>query len=95
MNRHYYAEEVGEFFHRVHCHLPHVRIHTHILVGFPGESDKDFQCTLDFLDQHPYVWFSAYPFSPVPGTTAALLSGDIPRADVDSRMAQLPQERCL
>jgi threonylcarbamoyladenosine tRNA methylthiotransferase MtaB len=42
-----------------------------ILVGFPGESEEDFQNLYDFLRQSPLTYFHVFPYSPRPGTQAS------------------------
>jgi threonylcarbamoyladenosine tRNA methylthiotransferase MtaB len=44
-----------------------------IIVGFPEESDEDFEQTTHFLEQSPLTYFHVFPYSPRPGTAAASL----------------------
>lgn len=46
-------------------------VSTDIIVGYPSESDEDFQLTIDFLDRLPLVRVHSFPFSPRKGTIAA------------------------
>ncbi len=71
MNRQYTRDAFVQMIDRVKAVLDRPAISTDIIVGFPGESDKDFQ---DSLDMAKFVEFSkihAFPFSPREGTAAA------------------------
>ena len=49
---------------------PHVSLGADILVGFPGESDLEFEKMFQFLEKSPLTYFHVFPFSPRPGTEA-------------------------
>jgi threonylcarbamoyladenosine tRNA methylthiotransferase MtaB len=53
--------------------LPHAALGADILVGFPGESNSDFEKTLSFLEHSPLTYFHVFTYSPRPGTKAATL----------------------
>jgi len=50
---------------------PHASLGADILVGFPGESDQDFQHLHDSLHRSPLTYFHVFPYSPRPGTPAS------------------------
>ena len=69
--------------------VPGVEISTDLIVGFPGETDENFEGTLAVLNE---VWFSqVFPFkySPRPETAAAALPDDVPRETKDARLARV------
>ena len=68
---------------------PHVALSTDIIVGFPGETDADFQLTLDLLERVRYTSLYAFMYSARPGTTAAQLPDDVPLAVKKARLAQV------
>lgn len=51
--------------------LPAASIGADIIVGFPGETEDDFEKTYIFLDQSPLTYFHVFPYSPRPGTEAS------------------------
>lgn len=56
---------------RLHANLPMAALGADILVGFPGESDEDFELTQDFLASSPLTYLHVFAYSPRPGTPAA------------------------
>jgi len=71
MNRHYTREQYLEIVEEVRKRLPDVSITTDIIVGFPGETDKDFEDTLNLLKEVAYDQIFAFKYSPRPFTRAA------------------------
>ena len=61
------------------------------MVGFPGETDREFQETYDFIRALPFGYLHLFPFSPRPGTRAWTLHAEspVPAAIVNERMAAL------
>lgn len=59
-------------------YLPHAGIGADVLVGFPGEGEREFQETEDFLRQVPVTYLHVFPYSERPGTKATHLDGSIP-----------------
>jgi len=72
----YYADLMG----RVRELLPDAALGSDIIVGFPGESDGDFERSLEFLRRLPLTYFHVFPYSPRKGTLAAGLPGQVPAA---------------
>lgn len=62
---------------------------TDIIVGFPGETDEDFQDTLDLLTQVRFASVFAFAYSPRPGTAAPRLDGEVPRELAAERLQRL------
>lgn len=71
MNRNYTCEEYRETVERIRNYMPFAGITTDIIVGFPGESDIDFQETLDFVDSIGFSRIHVFPYSKREGTPAA------------------------
>jgi tRNA-2-methylthio-N6-dimethylallyladenosine synthase len=67
-------------------------ITTDIIVGFPGETEADFQQTLDLLDAVEYDSLFSFKYSPRPNTTALLLPDQVPEEEKQRRLA-LVQEK--
>ncbi len=70
----HYASRI-ELAHRL---MPDAAIGADVLVGFPGETDADFQQTVDFLRAHPFTYLHAFTYSERPGTVAATEAHQVP-----------------
>jgi tRNA-2-methylthio-N6-dimethylallyladenosine synthase len=62
------------------------------IVGFPGETEEDFEATLRIVDEVRYASAYSFKYSPRPGTPAAAMEDQIPREIMDERLQRL-QER--
>jgi threonylcarbamoyladenosine tRNA methylthiotransferase MtaB len=69
--------------------IPGVAITTDIIVGFPGETDEEFQDTLDFAERCRFARIHAFPYSSRPGTLAAGYPDQIPHDIKKSRMERM------
>jgi tRNA-2-methylthio-N6-dimethylallyladenosine synthase len=70
-------------------HVPDVALTTDIIVGFPGETDEDFQQTLAVVEEVGYDSAFTFIFSPRRGTEAAEMDGQLPHAVKRERMERL------
>ncbi len=70
MNRHYGPQEFLEAVRRVRAALDRPAITTDVIVGFPGEGERDFQATLELARQAGFSRIHVFPFSARPGTPA-------------------------
>ena len=70
---------------------PALTLGADVMVGFPGETDREFDETLDFIRALPFGYLHLFPFSPRPGTRAWTLHAEspVPAAVVEARMAAL------
>jgi threonylcarbamoyladenosine tRNA methylthiotransferase MtaB len=66
-----------------------VAITTDVIVGFPGETDAEFQETLGFCGEMAFARIHVFPFSPRPGTAAAAMPGQIPDAVKKERASKM------
>ena len=66
-----------------------VAVSTDIIVGFPGETESDFQDTLDLVERARFDSAYTFQYSPRPGTVAASLDGQVPPDVVKERFARL------
>jgi len=87
MRRRYTREAYLEKIDLVRARLPHVAITTDVIVGFPGETEADFEETLSLLALVRYDALYSFRFSPRPGTLAASLPDDVPLAEKQRRLA--------
>ncbi len=77
MNRKYTYEEYLEKIHLLRESIPEIAITSDIIVGFPQETDEDFEKTLYALKEIQFDGIFAFKFSPRPGTSGARLEGQI------------------
>jgi ribosomal protein S12 methylthiotransferase len=74
---------------RIRDVVPDVAIRTTCIVGFPGESDDDFEDLLNFLEEMQFERVGAFTYSPQEGTRAAALVDDVPESTKHRRLERL------
>jgi tRNA-2-methylthio-N6-dimethylallyladenosine synthase len=89
MRRSYRAERYLGIIDRVRAAMPHAAITTDLIVGFPGETEEDFTATLDVVRQARFANAFTFQYSKRPGTPAAELDGQLPKAVVQERYERL------
>jgi len=62
-------------------HVPDLALSTDVIVGYPGETEAEFEATLEVLEAVGFDGLFAFCYSPRPGTTALTLADDIPEAE--------------
>jgi len=98
MRRAYRREKYLGILERVRAAIPGAAITTDIIVGFPGETERDFSDTLDMVGQARFAGAFTFQYSPRPGTPAAGMDGQVAAAVVRERyerLAALVGEICL
>lgn len=70
MHRWYRAAHYAERISIIRRLIPHAAIGADVIVGFPGETDEDFQTTAQFIGRLPFTYLHVFSFSPRPGTEA-------------------------
>ncbi len=85
MRRQYTAEQFIETVELVKSRLDRPAITTDIIVGFPGETDEDFQATVDLAKKVCFAKMHVFSFSPRQGTAAAGLQGKVDNRVVKAR----------
>ncbi len=68
---------------------PDIQISSDFIVGFPGETDSDFEQTLDIANKIKYINSYSFKYSPRPHTAAALMQNQIPEQIKAARLATL------
>jgi len=71
MKRKYTQADIAQFFTEFKSVMPHGFIGMDVIVGFPGETDDDFNDTYSFLEKQPWTRIHVFPYSIRPGTTAS------------------------
>lgn len=89
MNRRYTKEAYLELVRRIRESLPYVALTTDIIVGFPGETEEDFQDTLDVVRQVEYDSAFTFIYSKRTGTPAASMDGQVPEEITKERFDRL------
>lgn len=77
MNRRYSAEEFKEVTKRLRAKFPNAALTTDIIVGFPGETDEEFNQTYEFLKDIAFYKMHIFKYSPRKGTKAAVMPNQI------------------
>ncbi len=89
MIRRYTRAEYIERAERLKAARPGLTLSTDLIVGFPGETDADFEATLSLVREVGFVSLFAFKYSPRPFTPALKLKGEIPEDVKDARLAAL------
>ena len=89
MGRRYTKEKYLELYKKLKDNIPNVSITTDIIVGFPGETRKDFEETLDVVSTCKYDSAFTFIFSPREGTPAAKMIDDVSEDEKNSRLYEL------
>ena len=89
MRRSYRSKKFLAILDEVRQKIPHAAITTDIIVGFPGETEEDFQATLDVVEKARFSSAFTFQYSPRPGTPAAEYAHQIPKAVVQNRYERL------
>ncbi|WP_231988116.1 tRNA (N6-isopentenyl adenosine(37)-C2)-methylthiotransferase MiaB [Nakamurella panacisegetis] len=89
MRRSYRSERYLKILDEVRGAMPDAAISTDIIVGFPGETEEDFQRTLDVAEQSRFATAFTFQYSPRPGTPAATMPDQVPPEVVTERYQRL------
>jgi tRNA-2-methylthio-N6-dimethylallyladenosine synthase len=92
MNRSHSVETYLATLDQMRAARPDIALSGDFIVGFPGETEADFEATLQLVDAVGYAAAYSFKYSPRPGTPAATMDGQIPPEVMDERLQRL-QER--
>lgn len=92
MNRHYTKEQYLELTEKIRKAVPGISLTTDIIVGFPGETEEDFQETLDIVRKVRYDSAFTFIYSKRTGTPAAKMEKQVPEDVVKDRFQRLLKE---
>ncbi len=87
MNRKYTVGQYLEKVKKLHEYLPGIALTTDVIVGFPGESDEDFQGTMNLLEEVRFHGSFSFKYSDRPGTRASQLVGKVDEEIKSERLA--------
>ena len=80
MNRHYTRRDYLDIIARLQKAAPSIRFSTDVIVGFPGETDADFQDSLDLMTAVHFDFVFSFIYSPRPYTKAVKLEDNVPKS---------------
>ncbi len=89
MNRSHTAETYLAIIEKIRAARPDIALSGDFIVGFPGETDGDFEATLRIVDAVGYSGAYSFKYSARPGTPAAAMEDQIPRELMDERLQRL------
>jgi tRNA-2-methylthio-N6-dimethylallyladenosine synthase len=89
MRRSYRGQRFLDILDRVREAMPEAAITTDIIVGFPGETEQDFEDTLAVVEASRFAGAYTFQYSPRPGTPAATYPDQVPKATVQHRYERL------
>lgn len=92
MNRHYDKEKYLSLVEKIRKNIPDASISTDIIVGYPGETEEDFEETMDVVRTARFDSAFTFEYSKRSGTRAALSENQIPAEVVKDRFQRLLQE---
>ena len=92
MNRRYTKEQYLELADKIRAAIPDISLTTDIIVGFPGETEEDFQETLDVVRKVRYDSAFTFLYSKRTGTPAAVMEDQVPEEVAKDRFNRLLQE---
>jgi tRNA-2-methylthio-N6-dimethylallyladenosine synthase len=89
MNRSHTAETYLAILDKVRAARPDIALSGDFIVGFPGETEEDFEATLRIVDEVRYASAYSFKYSARPGTPAAVMEDQIPADVMDDRLQRL------
>ena len=89
MNRSHTTESYLRVIERVRAARPDIALSGDFIVGFPGETDDDFEATLRIVEATRYAQAYSFKYSPRPGTPAATMDDQVPAEVADERLQRL------
>ena len=91
MNRRYTAQQYAEIIAQMRSLRPDMAISSDFIVGFPGETEKEFLQTISLVEKISFSHSFSFTFSPRPGTKAATLENPVPEQEKRRRLLFLQE----
>lgn len=89
MRRPYTIERYAEIVDDIRSRVPHAAIGTDVIVGFPGETDDDFDALTAYVERSPLTHIHVFPYSDRPGTEASSMTGNVHGSVIKERGARI------
>ena len=87
MNRRYSPDAYRAILMDIRSRFPDASVTTDVMVGFPGETDREFEASLAVCREAGFAWMHVFPYSPRKGTPAAARTDQVPMAVREARAA--------
>ncbi|MBB3811000.1 tRNA (N6-isopentenyl adenosine(37)-C2)-methylthiotransferase MiaB [Pseudochelatococcus contaminans] len=91
MNRKHTGDEYRRIIERTRAARPDIALSSDFIVGFPGETDADFDATMQLVREIGFASAYSFKYSPRPGTPAAQMANQVPEDVKSARLAALQQ----
>ncbi len=95
MRRKYSAEQLNDRIAALCASVPDVTLSADVITGFPGETDAEFDETLDLMNEIRFLHLHVFPYSSRPRTEAAGMAGQVPVAVRRERAAELSRRQAV
>ncbi|MCF4165435.1 tRNA (N6-isopentenyl adenosine(37)-C2)-methylthiotransferase MiaB [Zavarzinia compransoris] len=89
MNRRHTADDYRRVIERLREARPDIALSSDFIVGFPGESEREFQMTLDLVREIGFAQAYSFKYSPRPGTPASMMADSLPEDVKADRLARI------
>jgi threonylcarbamoyladenosine tRNA methylthiotransferase MtaB len=89
MNRPYTSNKFREMILKIHKSIPDAAIGVDTLIGFPGETEREFENTYSLIEELPVTYLHVFPFSPRKGTPAEKYSDKVSTSEVKARCRKM------
>ncbi len=86
MKRPYTIEDVKTYLNIIKTEVPDLQISTHIMVGFPGETEEDFKESLEFIKEYEFPFVDIYAYDDRPNTAAGQMDDKVPQKTINQRV---------
>jgi ribosomal protein S12 methylthiotransferase len=93
MHRRGSKAHIAHVLDHIRAHYPDFTLRTTMMVGFPGETDAQFDELMQFLKDYPFDRMGAFAFSPEEGTKAATMPDQVPDDVKEARLAALMEQQ--
>ncbi len=98
MHRKYRPRHYADRVQKARAWMPDAAVGADVMVGFPGETDAEFEETFQFIDSLPFTYLHVFTYSARPGTPAATAPGQVPmpiRKERNRRLRELAERKNL
>ncbi len=89
MNRKYSKENYIDLINKIKCEVKNMAFSSDFIVGYPGETNNDFEDTLDLINKVGFASSYSFKYSPRPGTPASLIKNQINDEILDKRLNKI------
>ena len=86
MKRPYSIEDVKTYLNIIKTEVPDLQVSTHIMVGFPGETEEDFKESLEFIKEYEFPFVDIYAYDDRPNTAASQMDDKVPQKIIKQRV---------